>query len=669
MDNLVTKRLAKLQVEALLSEGSLGPIYLARDLTLDRQIALLVVPRPIARRPGFSERFLAAAQRAAALSHPSIAAIYDIAEHDGEFFLSTEYVPGLSLDSYLGRLSARRQTIQVDEAIFLIKQVADALVQAHALGAAHGDIRPESLYINRLPYPDRPGEPPLRVKIVGFGLVSLQQEAVSGLHLASMPFPSAVAEDVQALALIFCRMVMGVRSLQDNNGEPSSLSQLNADPRVRHGEVELLPAIADIVNRARAVLPEVRFASAEEFRDSLSRAADAIADSLPRRSGPMVGGVSLTAPRVALNAPAGPTLEALPAGTGPLLIISHPDQRPESRRLDQLNLSVGRSEENDITLPSGGVSRRHIRLVYESEHWLVTDLASTNGTLLEGDLLEPCLPCVWRSGEMLQVGPYTLRWLPELVELRSGSFESDPAQMIRLSIEPDDVRIQPGEQARFVVSLLSRLATAGRFQLTVFGLPETWLTSSAEFVTLEPGIETLATLTITPPRTSAATSGRWPFGVRIAAENDRAGQLSVPAQVTLLVFVHYTAKLEPKVVRTGKACRLLLRNNGNTTTTFNIHGASTDNSLNLVAAPKIVRLSPGEDGEADLTLFVQRRPYWGTPRLSRFQVVIHSPGARPSILSGQIMLRPLFSWRRLLYAAAAVLLITLLAFVLLIPLR
>jgi hypothetical protein len=261
-----------------------------------------------------------------------------------------------------------------------------------------------------------------------------------------------------------------------------------------------------------------------------------------------------------------------------------------------------------------------------------------------------------------------MRWLPELVELHSSSLEPQPEQTAvetsRLLMEPSSTRIQPGEQAHFGLRVFNGHPAPRRLRLAVDGIPISWLKVDSELVTLQPGSETATSLIISPPRNSASTAGRWPVVVRAILENGETERLSLPATLTVLSFVHYAGTLQPRVLRGSRTCRLILRNNGNTTTTFNIHGTSQDSSLSIVAAPHVVRLSPGETGESDLSLEVRRRPFWGPARLTRFQVEVHCPGARTLSLPGRFLLTPLLTPRRLLLSAAALVILFLLAFAL-----
>jgi TolB-like protein len=137
--------------------GGMGEVYRARDMRLGRTVAVKVLAPDVAHDPGRRDRFLREARAAAALSHPNIAALYEIGEDQGHLFLAFEFVPGEPLNRVIaGRpLNARR-------AIDFAVQVADALAEAHAAGIVHRDIKPANIIVT----------PKDKAKVLDFGLAT-----------------------------------------------------------------------------------------------------------------------------------------------------------------------------------------------------------------------------------------------------------------------------------------------------------------------------------------------------------------------------------------------------------------------------------------------------------------------------------------------------------------
>ena len=137
--------------------GGMGEVYRARDTRLGRTVAIKVLKADVAGDPVRRGRFLHEARATAALSHPNIAALYEIGEDQDQLFLAFEYVPGETLTSVIaGRpLSPRR-------AIDLAIQLADAVADAHASGIVHRDIKPDNIIVT----------PKGNAKILDFGLAT-----------------------------------------------------------------------------------------------------------------------------------------------------------------------------------------------------------------------------------------------------------------------------------------------------------------------------------------------------------------------------------------------------------------------------------------------------------------------------------------------------------------
>src|SRR5476651_6981 len=137
--------------------GGMGEVYRARDTRLGRTVAIKVMIADIAGDPDRRARFLQDARATAALSHPNIAALYEIGEDQDQLFPVFEYVPGETLKNVIaGRpLNPRR-------AIDLAVQLADALADAHAEGIVHRDIKSDNIIVT----------PKGNAKILDFGLAA-----------------------------------------------------------------------------------------------------------------------------------------------------------------------------------------------------------------------------------------------------------------------------------------------------------------------------------------------------------------------------------------------------------------------------------------------------------------------------------------------------------------
>ncbi len=126
------------RIERELGHGGMATVYLATQLSLQRQVALKVLAPGLANDPGFTERFLREGRIAASLRHRHILAIHDVGVHQGLAYLALEYLPG-------GQLS--NLPMAPREALRLIREIAGALAQAHAKSIVHRDLKPANILL------------------------------------------------------------------------------------------------------------------------------------------------------------------------------------------------------------------------------------------------------------------------------------------------------------------------------------------------------------------------------------------------------------------------------------------------------------------------------------------------------------------------------------------
>jgi predicted Ser/Thr protein kinase len=148
----------QLEILELIGQGGMGAVYKARQPSLDRLVAVKVLPREAGQDPAFAERFNREARALARLSHPNIVHVHDIGKAGDFYFFVMEYVDGANLRQVL-----RDGHLTPEQALRIVPQICDALQYAHEEGVVHRDIKPENILL------DRKG----RVKIADFGLAKL----------------------------------------------------------------------------------------------------------------------------------------------------------------------------------------------------------------------------------------------------------------------------------------------------------------------------------------------------------------------------------------------------------------------------------------------------------------------------------------------------------------
>jgi serine/threonine protein kinase/DUF4097 and DUF4098 domain-containing protein YvlB len=154
----VAKLFPQFEILSFLGKGGMGAVYKGRQPSLDRLVALKVLPPELSREPGFIERFSREAQALARLNHPNIVAVHDFGRAGELPYLVMEFVDGANL-----RQTEQAGRLTPDQALAIVPQICEALQYAHNEGIVHRDIKPENLLL------DKKG----RVKITDFGIAKI----------------------------------------------------------------------------------------------------------------------------------------------------------------------------------------------------------------------------------------------------------------------------------------------------------------------------------------------------------------------------------------------------------------------------------------------------------------------------------------------------------------
>jgi serine/threonine-protein kinase len=160
------------ELQSPLGAGGMGEVYRARDRRLGRDVAVKIIQQRLAHDSEYLARFHREAQALAALTHPNIAAVYELDEADGVVFIAMELVEGETLEHPLAS-----GPFSIDEAVRICRQIAAALEAAHEKGIVHRDLKPANIKIT----------PEQTVKVLDFGLAKIAGDTSSSVLTQSLP--------------------------------------------------------------------------------------------------------------------------------------------------------------------------------------------------------------------------------------------------------------------------------------------------------------------------------------------------------------------------------------------------------------------------------------------------------------------------------------------------
>ncbi|GCE24629.1 hypothetical protein KDA_01130 [Dictyobacter alpinus] len=435
MGSLIGKSLGQFRIVERIGTGGMATVFKAYQPTLDRYVAVKVLPAYHARDPIFVKRFVQEARSVAKLAHPNIVQIHDFGEQDNITYIVMEYVDGGTLKDRL------KQALPVPEAVDFIIQGAEGLDCAHRNNIIHRDVKPANMLLRRDGH----------LLLSDFGIAKILEEATSltrvGTGIGTPQYMSPEQgmgqkvdrrSDIYSLGIVLFHCLTGRVPYIADSPLTITVKHMNEPLPIDLMVAEGVPnPIIQVVQKMTAKQASDRYQSADQLIEALTGALAASNLSMPRmyRVPPISqagnsgfnGGASGTSLGDVNQGRSG-SLGGVPSGAAHTVACFrcgtvNPDSRlfcttcgdelangraskdtylvngrpvlarltlqtgqsglqGRSYRFHQDVTTIGRTNGNDMIIPGRSVSRRHARLWFSDGHWYLDDVGSSNGTLV-----------------------------------------------------------------------------------------------------------------------------------------------------------------------------------------------------------------------------------------------------------------------------------------------
>jgi len=681
MEGLVGQSLDRYKILTLLGEGGMGAVFKARDLTLQRDVAVKVMHAHYARQADFQERFLQEARTAARLDHPGIVKVYDFGSFRGSLYIVMELIPGENLRKLLQKLSAQKQRVALGEAVELVRQAGLALDYAHHQGILHRDIKPENLMLKAEPVEGMPYRPVLTdlglAKLASGGMQT--QEGTSMGTPAYMSPEQAMGEktdprsDVYSLGVLLFELATGQLPFPTRTLADAIRYHVKEPPPSPRGINPDIPeALETVILRSLQKKPEERFQDAAAMAAGLGEVKSAVQQPAAN-------------PTMMENAVSLYTVQEQDEEARGKSIWNEFSEQPSDLRGDRIQygeegstyrtidltprgLTIGRDPDNSLILDNQRVSRHHAKIEFSGGVYKVTDLDSTNGTYIDEVRLLPGVPEVWTPEKLLRIGNVYMRLeragrkvdanatIGDAAEATSprprGTFaDAGPIQKqtpagasdrVGVVLESGRFSVAPGSAVTIPVTVINKSSVVDHFQLRVNGLPHGWVTSAPPAIHLLPGKQEQVSLTVIPPRTSQSRAGSYSFAIQAFSQDNPTQMAEARAGLNVESFAQFASELKPRRVRSGQTAQVRITNQGNASAQFGVQWSDPADELAFEPPSASLTLAEGQAAAVEFRAAPKSRRFLGGDKSHAFAAhVAAASDGQAQAVDGEIVSRGL----------------------------
>ena len=271
------------QLQEVLGSGGMANVYRARDVVLDRPVAIKVLRKEYSSNDNFQKRFWLEARSAANLSHPNIVTVHDFGSADNLLYIVMEHIPGKDLK----HLIRERGRFTAHDGIPLMIQACAGVGYAHRAGLVHCDIKPHNMLVSK----------DMRLKVTDFGIARAlatvkpgeRSDVVWGSPLYFAPEqaagePPTPSSDVYSLGVVLYELLTGTPPFTAATADELARMHISAEPvPISEYIPDIPPVLEEIVMKVLSKEPSARYRTADQLGRVLQKFGMSTSQPLPRQ--------------------------------------------------------------------------------------------------------------------------------------------------------------------------------------------------------------------------------------------------------------------------------------------------------------------------------------------------------------------------------------------------
>jgi serine/threonine protein kinase len=276
-DNLIGRSLGQFEIIEEIGRGGMATVYRARQTSINRTVAIKVLPQTLLHDPSFYERFIREVDLVAHLEHPHILPIYDFGEADGTPYIAMRYLAGGSMAQWI-----RRGLPPLDKLPKPVSQISSALDYAHQQGVIHRDLKPGNVLLDEIG----------NAYLSDFGIARVLDSNLTGSAIIGTPaymspeqangLPLDARSDIYSLGIVLYELITGREPFEAETPVALLLKHINEPlPSARVFRHELPVTAEQVIVKATAKHPNERYPSAADLSEAFGQAMRNLAPFVP----------------------------------------------------------------------------------------------------------------------------------------------------------------------------------------------------------------------------------------------------------------------------------------------------------------------------------------------------------------------------------------------------